>query len=78
MIERTWETEEAQLRNRLAKNTISFRDCRKLTQKTAAKLARISERHWQRIEAADAHSPTLETIVRIAIVLNVQPLTLLR
>jgi transcriptional regulator with XRE-family HTH domain len=54
----------------LAWNVLDKRRAQKLTLEEAADRAEIASRHWARIEAG-VGSPTLRTIVKVAVTLGV-------
>jgi transcriptional regulator with XRE-family HTH domain len=67
----------ADLRRRLAANTRRWRLARTLTIKKAAARTEMHWRHWQKVEAGHTNA-TLETVVKVADALNVDPAELLR
>ena len=68
-------TEEI-LRTRLRTNVRSLRNAASLTLKKASERAEMHWRHWQKIEAGQVNL-TVQTLVRIAGVLDVDPADLL-
>src|SRR5262245_22985169 len=68
-------TEEI-LRNRLRENVRARRNAASLTLKKASERAEMHWRHWQKIEAGQVNL-TVQTLVRIAGVLGVDPADLL-
>jgi len=68
-------TEEI-LRNRLRENVRTRRNAAALTLKKASERAEMHWRHWQKIEAGQVNL-TVQTLVRIASVLGVDPAELL-
>ena len=68
-------TEEI-LRNRLRENVRTRRNAASLTLKKASERAEMHWRHWQKIEAGQVNL-TVQTLVRIAGVLGVDPADLL-
>jgi transcriptional regulator with XRE-family HTH domain len=68
-------TEEI-LRTRLRANVRSLRNAASLTLKKASERAEMHWRHWQKIEAGQVNL-TVQTLVRIAGVLEVDPADLL-
>ncbi len=68
-------TEEI-LRNRLRHNVRARRNAASLTLKKASERAEMHWRHWQKIEAGQVNL-TVQTLVRIADVLGVDPFELL-
>jgi transcriptional regulator with XRE-family HTH domain len=68
-------TEEV-LRKRLRENVRSRRNAAALTLKKASERAEMHWRHWQKIEAGQVNL-TVQTLVRIASVLDVDPADLL-
>jgi transcriptional regulator with XRE-family HTH domain len=66
----------AVLRRRLAANARRWRLARSLTVKKAAARAEMHWRHWQRVEAGHTNA-TLETLLKVANALNVEPADLL-
>jgi hypothetical protein len=68
-------TEEI-LRNRLRQNVRARRNAAALTLKKASERAEMHWRHWQKIEAGQVNL-TVQTLVRIADVLDVDPADLL-
>ncbi len=68
-------TEEV-LRNRLRENVRARRNAASLTLKKASERAEMHWRHWQKIEAGQVNL-TVQTLVRIAGVLGVDPADLL-
>ena len=69
-------TEEV-IRNRLRENVRTLRHAASLTLKKASERAEMHWRHWQKIEAGQVNL-TLQTLVRIADVLDIDPSDLLR
>ena len=72
-----WGTHERRLRRTLARNVLDLRTKRGLTVEEVAHTASMHWRHWQKVEAAEV-SPTLRTMVKLAISLGVEPAELLR
>jgi transcriptional regulator with XRE-family HTH domain len=68
-------TEEV-IRTRLRANVRSLRNAAALTLKKASERAEMHWRHWQKIEAGQVNL-TVQTLVRIASVLEVDPADLL-
>ena len=68
---------EAELRRRLSLNVRAFRNAAGLTLKVVAERAEMHWRHWQKIEAGQVNA-TLQTLVRIADALSIDPVDLLQ
>jgi transcriptional regulator with XRE-family HTH domain len=69
-------TEEI-IRQRLSTNVRALRNSALLTLKKSSERAEMHWRHWQKIEAGQVNI-TLQTLVRIAEVLGIEPADLLR
>jgi len=67
---------EKDLKSRLAYNVRRAREDAGLTQERAAKLVAMHGGHWQKIEAGKVNA-TLSTVVRVARALRVDPSDLL-
>jgi hypothetical protein len=68
---------QAELRRRLSVNVRMHRSAAKLTLKVVAVRAAMHWRHWQKIEAGQVNA-TLQTLVRIATALAIDPSELLQ
>jgi transcriptional regulator with XRE-family HTH domain len=68
---------ETDLRRRLSVNVRSLRNAAGLTLKVVSERAQMHWRHWQKIEAGQVNA-TLQTLVRIADALSVDPVVLLQ
>ena len=69
-------TEEI-IRKRLSINVRTLRNSARLTLKRSSERAEMHWRHWQKIEAGQVNI-TLQTLVRLADVLGIDPADLLR
>jgi hypothetical protein len=67
---------EADLRRRLRVNVRAYRSAAKLTLKAASQRAEMHWRHWQKVEAGQVNA-TLQTLVRMAYAVGVDPAALL-
>src|SRR5690242_8077144 len=65
------------IRQRLSINVRSLRNAALLTLKKSSERAEMHWRHWQKIEAGQVNI-TLQTLVRLAEVLDIDPADLLR
>lgn len=63
---------EAMVREWLAVKVRALRTKRELTLKVASRRASLAWRHWQKIEAGEVNA-TLQTLVRVALSLGVDP-----
>jgi len=70
-------TSEETLRERLAICVRARRTSLGLTLKVASGRAEMHWRHWQKIEAAEVNV-TLQTLVRLGVALNMDPMDLIR
>ena len=68
---------EEMIRQRLSINVRSLRNAALLTLKKSSERAEMHWRHWQKIEAGQVNI-TLQTLVRLAEVLDIDPADLLR
>ena len=65
------------LRRRLAANVRAARNAAGLTLKVASERVEMHWRHWQKVEAAEVNV-TLQTLVRLGEVLDIDPANLIR
>ncbi len=72
-----WVLNEKKLRERLATNVKRCRAKRGLSLEEAANDGSMHWRHWQKIEKGEV-SPTLRTVAKLALALDVEPFQLLK